>query len=173
MKRKQIQIDVSISWDQATDLMHDPVDAEHTPEMWAAQAFDETIALNHEQIEARNAFDEAIQKRDVQSFQSDSGRGIQISKGVEKTTREIVVIVHADLTLDSTILPRIESTMMNSSITGGATEQKFDSRSITLKAIQFLNTVRAKLFGISFTLRDHIQLRKEQITKSRKIAFQR
>jgi len=94
---------------------------------------------------------ETVENMNVILQRSDRGRGLQIAKGVSQSSRDIVVILHADTTPSETIFSRIESLMSDqSSLVGGSCGQRFDSDKNALSLIQMLNTIRASIFGISF-----------------------
>jgi GT2 family glycosyltransferase len=83
--------------------------------------------------------------------ESPKGRGLQIRKGVESVTCDVVVILHADCTAQQGvfkgILAKLES---DPDAVGGAVGMQFEKNTPKTRVIAFLNNLRTFLTGISF-----------------------
>ncbi|MGD8443362.1 MAG: glycosyltransferase [Desulfobacterales bacterium] len=83
--------------------------------------------------------------------ESPKGRGLQIKKGVESVSCDVVVILHADCVAQkgvfNWILAKLES---DPTIVGGAVGMQFEKNTPKTTVISFLNNLRTLLTGISF-----------------------
>jgi rSAM/selenodomain-associated transferase 2 len=83
--------------------------------------------------------------------ESPKGRGLQIKKGIDAASGDVIVILHADCRAKQGvfkwILEKLES---NPQAVGGAVGMKFDSSHKKTAVIALLNNVRTFLTGISF-----------------------
>jgi glycosyltransferase involved in cell wall biosynthesis len=83
--------------------------------------------------------------------ESPKGRGLQIRKGVESASGDVIVILHADCTVKrgvfKKILKKLESDRYS---VGGAIGMQFEKNNPKTMVIAFLNNLRTFLTGISF-----------------------
>lgn len=79
------------------------------------------------------------------------GRGRQIAAGVARARSDVVLVLHADSTVEPEVSARIIAGLnANSAAVGGAVGQRFDADAVKLCAIEMLNEIRTLFFGISF-----------------------
>jgi GT2 family glycosyltransferase len=79
------------------------------------------------------------------------GRGGQIKRGIAAACGDVVAVVHADTTVDPSVFRQVlEVLAVNPRIVGGAAGTVFDDLSPGMKAVEFLNALRAVCFKISF-----------------------
>ena len=87
----------------------------------------------------------------VATIHTSKGRGSQIKSGVEKSTQQWVIIVHADATLPASALASISAAIeKNPAIIGGSLGQRFTTSSPGLLLIEAMNEFRATLMQTSF-----------------------
>jgi len=85
------------------------------------------------------------------AIKNNGGRGGQILQGINSAAGDIVAIVHADAVINSNIFSEIkEFLILNSDVAGGAAGTLFETASVKMKFIEFLNGLRAVFFKISF-----------------------
>ncbi len=90
-------------------------------------------------------------KLGVRVVESPKGRGLQIRKGVESASCDVIVILHADCTAQKGVFKRILKKLESDPDTvGGAVGMQFEKNNSKTMAIAFLNNVRTFLTGISF-----------------------
>jgi len=83
--------------------------------------------------------------------ESPKGRGLQIKKGVESATCDVVIILHADCVAQKGVFKRILAKLeSNPYIVGGAVGMQFEKNTPKTMVIAFLNNLRTFLTGISF-----------------------
>ena len=83
--------------------------------------------------------------------ESPKGRGLQIRKGVESASGDVIVILHADCTVKSGVFKRILKKLESDRYTvGGAVGMQFETNNPKTLVIAFLNNLRTFLTGISF-----------------------
>lgn len=88
---------------------------------------------------------------DVRFLRSPRGRGIQIARGIESTTSDIIVVLHADSTLSPRALKEmVHELRKNPRSPGGAFGASFSDNRRRMHLVSFLNNMRASVFGISF-----------------------
>jgi hypothetical protein len=107
-----------------------------------------------------------IAKKDkrVKMITSDKGRGIQIAKGVDNASGDLIIVVHADTLLHENCVEQILLYInSNLSVTGGAVASRFDQAGIRFRLITLLNNFRARFTGISFG--DQVQFFRKEILK--------
>ncbi len=79
------------------------------------------------------------------------GRGGQIRRGVLESKGDVVVVVHADTRVEPDLFPRMVGVLnRNPGIVGGAAGTVFDDMSLGMKAVEFLNALRAVYFAVPF-----------------------
>lgn len=79
------------------------------------------------------------------------GRGIQIQKGIEMASGDVIVILHADCMAEKTVCKRILNELESDPCAvGGAVGMRFDRANSRNRVIALLNNLRAFLTGISF-----------------------
>ena len=79
------------------------------------------------------------------------GRGHQVRAGVDRTTADVVLVLHADTVLiDGAIKKMLGDLQAYPTVAGGAFEMTFAGSSRRLSLIAWLNNVRARWSGISF-----------------------
>ncbi len=82
---------------------------------------------------------------------SPKGRGLQIRKGIQSASGDVIVILHADCTAAQGVFRRIFKTLeADRHAVGGAIGMKFEDENIKTMVISSLNNLRAFLTGISF-----------------------
>ena len=82
---------------------------------------------------------------------SPKGRGLQIKKGVESATCDVVVILHADCAVQPGVFKRILATLASEpDAIGGAVAMQFEANTPKTMVIALLNNLRTFLTGISF-----------------------
>jgi rSAM/selenodomain-associated transferase 2 len=79
------------------------------------------------------------------------GRGLQIRKGVQAASGDVIVILHADCTVQPGVFRRIIETLGTEiHSVGGSVGMQFESNRNKTRIISSLNNLRAFLTGISF-----------------------
>ncbi|MGD9331175.1 MAG: TIGR04283 family arsenosugar biosynthesis glycosyltransferase [Desulfobacterales bacterium] len=79
------------------------------------------------------------------------GRGYQVRAGVDRTSGDVVLVLHADTLIVQGALERMmDALKAYPAVAGGAFEMAFRGPSPQLKLIAWLNNVRARWSGISF-----------------------
>jgi rSAM/selenodomain-associated transferase 2 len=82
---------------------------------------------------------------------SPKGRGLQIRKGIQSASGDVIVILHADCTAAQGVFRRILKTLeADCHAVGGAVGMRFENENIKTMVISSLNNLRAFLTGISF-----------------------
>jgi rSAM/selenodomain-associated transferase 2 len=83
--------------------------------------------------------------------ESPKGRGLQIRKGVEAASGDVIVILHADCVVKKGVFKRILKKLESDPhAVGGAVGMQFEKNNLKTLVIAFLNNVRTFLTGISF-----------------------
>ena len=83
--------------------------------------------------------------------ESPKGRGLQIRKGVESASGDVIVILHADCAAKKGVFKRILKMLESDPDTvGGAVGMQFERNNAKTMVIAFLNNLRTVLTGISF-----------------------
>ena len=83
--------------------------------------------------------------------ESPKGRGLQISKGVESASGDVIVVLHADCAAKSGVFKWILKKLASEPYTaGGAVGMQFENNNSKTVMIAFLNNMRTFLTGISF-----------------------
>jgi len=98
------------------------------------------------------------------SIENGGGRGGQIIDGINSASGDIVAIIHADTIINSHIFTEMKDVLsLNPDVAGGAAGTVFETPTLKMKFIEFLNGLRVVFFGISFG--DQIQFfrRKEVV----------
>ena len=85
-----------------------------------------------------------------QLVHSPPGRGTQIRAGLRASSSDAVLIAHADMTIDVGLPKRILRALNRSGADGGSVGCRFEDAGPFLHFISALNSVRARVFGISF-----------------------
>jgi rSAM/selenodomain-associated transferase 2 len=79
------------------------------------------------------------------------GRGVQIAEGVDVSTAEVVLVLHADSRLVNGALKRLLSELERKpKAVGGAFAVRYDKPGLKFRIVSGLNNLRARLTGISF-----------------------
>jgi rSAM/selenodomain-associated transferase 2 len=90
-------------------------------------------------------------KLGAQVVKSPKGRGLQIRKGVESASGDVIVILHADCAAQKGVFKRILEKLASDPYTvGGAVGMQFERNHPKTVVIAFLNNARTFLTGISF-----------------------
>jgi hypothetical protein len=85
------------------------------------------------------------------TFENGGGRGGQICSGIENSSGDIIIVLHADTRLQAGILKRIETVLqLNPDISSGAVGSVFVNSQTDLKILEAANNFRAGILGISF-----------------------
>jgi len=83
--------------------------------------------------------------------ESPRGRGLQIEKGLQSATADVIVILHADCEAQKGVFERILKTLnVNRYAVGGAVGMQFRQNNLQMNIVAALNNLRARLTGISF-----------------------
>ena len=83
--------------------------------------------------------------------ESPKGRGLQIRKGVESASGDVIVILHADCAVKRGVFKKILKKLESDPYTvGGAVGMQFERNNPKTMVIAFLNNLRTFLTGISF-----------------------
>jgi len=83
--------------------------------------------------------------------QGPKGRGLQIAKGVQAAGGDVIMIVHADSTIQGGVLERIITTLqMDRYAVGGGVGMRFEPQVPSTRLLAGLNNLRAVLTGICF-----------------------
>ena len=95
---------------------------------------------------------------------SKKGRGNQLAAGLKSATGEAVLILHADMLADNTVVEKVATALAKDpELIGGALGARFQSDLFKYKVITFLNLTRVALTGISFGDQGQFFRRKEAI----------
>ena len=79
------------------------------------------------------------------------GRGVQVAAGIEKSTADVCLIVHADCRLSNgTPAEIIRRLKARSNAPGGAVGMRFDVDTPKMRILSLFNNWRARLTGLSF-----------------------
>jgi rSAM/selenodomain-associated transferase 2 len=90
-------------------------------------------------------------KLGVRVVESPKGRGLQIRKGVESASGDVIVILHADCAAKKGVFKRILKKLESDPYTvGGAVGMQFEKNNTKTMVIAFLNNLRTVFTGISF-----------------------
>ena len=90
-------------------------------------------------------------KHNVRLVRSPQGRGLQIKKGIDLATGDVILILHADcLAAKGTFERLIKSLRADAHVVGGACGMQFEPLSPKTRFIALLNNLRTNLSGISF-----------------------
>jgi rSAM/selenodomain-associated transferase 2 len=90
-------------------------------------------------------------KMGARVVESPKGRGLQIRKGVESASGDVIVILHADCTAQKGVFKNIFKILEFDSCTvGGAVGMQFERNNSKTNVVAFLNNLRTFLTGISF-----------------------
>ncbi|HYF84628.1 MAG TPA: TIGR04283 family arsenosugar biosynthesis glycosyltransferase [Clostridia bacterium] len=83
------------------------------------------------------------------AISSDIGRGIQMNKGAEHATGDVLLFLHCDSILERNALKSVQEAIA-SGFAAGCFTMKFDKKQWLLSIIAYLSNLRVKLFGIIF-----------------------
>jgi hypothetical protein len=109
---------------------------------------DEIIVADGGSIDGTPALAAKLGARVVESLK---GRGLQIRKGVESASGDVIVILHADCAVNKGVFKRILKKLESDPDTvGGAVGMQFERNNPKTMVIAFLNNLRTFLTGISF-----------------------
>jgi rSAM/selenodomain-associated transferase 2 len=90
-------------------------------------------------------------KFSAQVVESPRGRGLQIKKGIEAASGDVVIIIHADCLIKKGVFKRIYKMLeARPHAVGGAVGMQFDHQDPKTWLVAFLNNARTFLTGISF-----------------------
>jgi rSAM/selenodomain-associated transferase 2 len=111
-------------------------------------ALNEIIVVDGGSIDGTRALAAKLGARVVESTK---GRGLQIRKGVESATSDVIVILHADCVAKKDVFKRIIKKLESDPYTvGGSFGMQFERNNPKTMVIAFLNNLRTVLTGISF-----------------------
>ncbi|MBF0432751.1 MAG: glycosyltransferase [Fibrobacteria bacterium] len=104
----------------------------------------------------------------VRLIQSVKGRGQQIAAGIESVQSDITMVLHSDTRIGVDVPERILHAFKEARhLIGGAVGQRFWESGLVLSLVEFLNDLRAGLFGISFG--DQVQFVRTDAAKDFKL----
>jgi hypothetical protein len=87
----------------------------------------------------------------VKLLESEAGRGLQIKRGIEQATGDIIVILHADSRLHSNTLEYLLNSLNNNpDAVGGSISAQYKNTSLPFRLTEQLNNLRTLWTGISF-----------------------
>ena len=92
----------------------------------------------------------AIGDPDAVRVISPPGRALQMNRGAEKATGDILLFLHADTFLPDNALNRISEVMRTGAYQAGAFSLGLDSRRLPLRVIAAAARIRTRLTGIPF-----------------------
>jgi len=87
-----------------------------------------------------------INDSSVEKLSSKPGRGIQMHTGATHAQYDILLFVHADVFLPKDAYTQIEQTLKKPTISAGAFSLSINTKSMLLKLIARLTTLRSRLF---------------------------
>jgi rSAM/selenodomain-associated transferase 2 len=94
---------------------------------------------------------EIARQLDARVVQSPRGRGLQIKKGIEAASGDVIIIMHADCLAKKGVFRRIIKIFeTRPHVVGGAFGMKFVQKGLKTRFVAFLNNARTFLTGISF-----------------------
>jgi rSAM/selenodomain-associated transferase 2 len=79
-----------------------------------------------------------------------AGRGTQNRAGIRAASGDAILLAHADMLIDPDTPERILAALNRSGADGGCIGCRFENANLFLHCIGLLNTLRARVFGISF-----------------------
>ena len=82
--------------------------------------------------------------------ESGRGRGNQVVLGIEYLKSEVVLVLHADKSLEGEIIQKVQLAMANPVYVGGAVGSRFEMQWGFQAIIYVLNVFRARIMGVSF-----------------------
>ena len=92
-----------------------------------------------------------LQRPDIRTLASTTGRGIQIRAGIAAAKGDTVLVLHADCRPDPTIVTRVAQGLRNHPhAAGGAFHARYRSGSKRYRFTAFFNDLRTRWTGISF-----------------------
>lgn len=87
----------------------------------------------------------------VKLVRSDRGRGVQIAEGIDHSTGDLIIILHADTLFTQDGVSRLYSfCKSHPNICGGSVATRFNTPGFRFALITALNNIRTQLTGISF-----------------------
>jgi rSAM/selenodomain-associated transferase 2 len=94
---------------------------------------------------------EIARKKGATVCVAQKGRGLQIKKGIARSSGDLVVVLHADCLPVEGLFSTITQTMIRQPCAvGGAVGMRFEDRRLRSRWIAFLNNLRARITGIAF-----------------------
>lgn len=91
-----------------------------------------------------------IQNPGVMKISSVPGRGIQMNRGAEIASGEILVFLHADTLLPENAFLLIQEVMKDRRVTSGAFDLSIDGRAFVYRIIEKTATLRSRITGIPY-----------------------
>ncbi len=82
--------------------------------------------------------------------ESAPGRARQLQRGVEATSGDAVLFLHADTRLSSGWEAAVAAALADPTVAGGAFRLRFDERSLALRALEQLVRLRVALFSLPY-----------------------
>ena len=113
---------------------------------WSAGA-DEVIVVDGGSTDGTLA---KLATLDCKSVQSKAGRAIQMNKGAEYSTGEVLVFLHADNWLEVDSCAQIRTGLKDSGFEFGAFRQRIDGDSLLYRWVEFGNELRVKYQGLIY-----------------------
>jgi rSAM/selenodomain-associated transferase 2 len=92
----------------------------------------------------------AIKEKDVVQLSSAQGRGHQLNQGAAAAKGDILLFLHADTTLPSNALQRIETALQDARLVGGAFDLSINSPRFIFKVVSRLIFFRSWLTRVPF-----------------------
>ena len=91
-----------------------------------------------------------IRYEDVIKVSSKKGRGPQMNAGAARATGDVLIFLHADTHLPDDGLTSIEAALHNPKVVGGAFSMRFDTKSLMVRAVARIHTLRARVTRILY-----------------------
>lgn len=83
-------------------------------------------------------------------FKSEKGRGIQLAKGIDSSSGEWILMLHADCVLDSSVGTQLKTVFQGNQLIHGAMRQKIDRAGIKYRLLEWGNRKRIEWFSLPY-----------------------
>jgi rSAM/selenodomain-associated transferase 2 len=94
--------------------------------------------------------DEVARQAGATVIRAPRGRGTQLSAGVEASTGEVLVVLHADNRLGPGVGPSLAAALRDERTVWGAFRQRIEAQGIAYRAIERGNAWRVSLLGLPY-----------------------
>ncbi len=83
-------------------------------------------------------------------IKSEKGRGIQLAKGINSSTGEWILMLHADCVLDLSVGSQLKTVFQNDQLIHGAMRQKIDRAGAKYRLLEWGNRKRIEWFSLPY-----------------------